>query len=139
MNMGIENVINDRDLILTEAAIVESLRRSANVDLHPKLVHALLIYDKQGRAVLAELYQSYIHIAHKADVPILIGAPTWRANSERLADSCVTEDVNDDAVSFLNNLRSSYEDWAGNIFVGGCCGTGSEHLEYIVQIIQRQE
>lgn len=120
--MDFAEVINDRDLILTEAAIVESLRRSGDVELHPQLVHALLIYDENSRNILAALYRSYIHVAHEADAPIIIGAPTWRANRERLANSRITEDVNGDAVRFLQDLRRSWEYWEGNIFIGGMIG-----------------
>ena len=121
-DMGIEEAVHDRDLVLTEAAIVESLRRSGEVELHPRLAHALLIHDERSRAVLAGLYRGYIDIARRADVPILVGAPTWRANRERCADARVTDDLNAGGVTFLQDLRSSWGSWAGNILIGGMIG-----------------
>ena len=120
--MSIENVIHNRGFILTEAAIIESLRRAGDADLHPRLANALLIYDEGGRKALTRLYENFIAIAHKADVPIIIGAPTWRTTHERLAASSVEKDVNGDAVRFLKDLRSAWGDWAENIFIGGLIG-----------------
>jgi homocysteine S-methyltransferase len=120
--MSIEDAIRGNDLILTEAAVIECLRRSGDVELHPRLVNALLIYDARGREALSGLYQSYIRIARKADIPIIIGTPTWRANHERVLESRVEGDVNGDAVRFLKELRSGWGDWSGNIFIGGLVG-----------------
>jgi S-methylmethionine-dependent homocysteine/selenocysteine methylase len=85
-------------------------------------VHELLIYDERSRVMMAELYGSYIEIARGADVPILIGAPTWRANRGRISASGVTEDVNGDGVRFLKDIRHLWGSWAGNIFIGGLIG-----------------
>jgi homocysteine S-methyltransferase len=120
--MGIQNAIHDHSFVLIEAAVIESLRRSGDVDLHPRLANAPLIYDERGRNALSGIYQDYIRIARKADIPIIISTPTWRANHERLAASRVEEDVNGDAVRFLRDLRSAWGGWAKNIFIGGLIG-----------------
>jgi homocysteine S-methyltransferase len=120
--MGIEQVIRDHDFILTEAAVIESLRRSGDVELHPQLANALLIYDEHGRMTLAGVYRRYISVAREANVPIVTGTPTWRTNSERLAACRIEEDVNGDAVRFMKELRSAWGDWAGNIFICGLIG-----------------
>ena len=75
-----QQLLSDNSLILMEAAIVESLRRSSEVDLHPLLVNAPLIYEEAGRQALAKLYQNYIDIALAAKTPFLMCTPTWRAN-----------------------------------------------------------
>jgi len=59
-------LINKNNLILIEAAIVERLRRSGRVKLHPSLVHATFIYDDSGKAELEKLYRGYISIALEA-------------------------------------------------------------------------
>ena len=48
-------MIKDNKLVLMEAAIVERLRRTKGLDLHPELVQAPLIYDETGRKELARL------------------------------------------------------------------------------------
>ncbi len=120
--MSIENAIRNNDFLLTEAAVIESLRRSGEAELHPQLNNALLIYDERGRSALSGLYRRYIDVAREADVPMVLGAPTWRANRDRLAECRIDEDVNGDAVRFMKGLRSEYGDWAGNIFVCGLVG-----------------
>ena len=110
------------DLILAEAAIVERLRRSNKVELHTRLVHALLIYDKAGQRELSRFYNEYISVAHKAEVPIVICAPTWRANKERLSETKLSSDVNKDTVNFLKQIRSNWSSWQENILIGGMVG-----------------
>ena len=120
--MGIRETIQKHDFILTEAAIIESLRRVGEVDLHPLLLNAPLIYDVNGSKSLSKLYQDFIKIARKADVPIILSTPTWRANQERVKVSKIENDVNGDAVRFLMNLRGEWGSWAGNIYIGGLVG-----------------
>lgn len=110
------------DLILAEAALVERLRRSDRVALHPRLVHALLLYDKTGEKELSRILDEYISIAHKAGVPIVIATPTWRANKERLSEIELPCDVNKDAVDFLKQLRNNWSSWQENIVIGGLIG-----------------
>lgn len=117
-----KSLIEGHDLILTEAAIVERLRRSGRVELHPTLVHAALVYDAKGRAEMARLFQGYVSIAEAAGVPIIVSAPTWRANYERVRDSGVNPDVNADAVRFLLDLREDQGSYASMIKVGGYLG-----------------
>jgi S-methylmethionine-dependent homocysteine/selenocysteine methylase len=120
--MQIHKMLDDHSFVLTEAAIIESLRRSGHITLHPRLENALLIYDGTGQRALTKLYENYIAVAHKGGLPITICTPTWRANHERISEARVTNDVNGDAVSFLKRLRSGWKSWAANIFIGGLIG-----------------
>ena len=47
--MDIKKILDDHDFILTEAAVIESLRRSGDVNLHPRLENSLLIYEENGK------------------------------------------------------------------------------------------
>lgn len=120
--MDIRKLLKKNDLILAEASIVESLRRSDKVELHPRLIHALFIYDRAGKKELSHLYNGYISVAHKAGVPIFIGTPTWRANKERLSETKLSNDVNKDEVNFMKQLRSNWSSWEENILIGGLIG-----------------
>lgn len=115
----IKKLLAENDLILAEAAIIEALRRSGRVQLHPRLENVLLIYNEIGRTELSRLCNEYISVAHKAGVPIFIGTPTWRANKERLSEAGVSSDVNNDAVGFMKQLRSSWSPWQDNIPIAG--------------------
>jgi homocysteine S-methyltransferase len=109
-------------LILMEAAVVEQLRRAASISLHPDLVHALLIYDEEGRKELRRLYDGYIAIAAKANLPFLMCAPTWRANHERVKRSRVNPRINSDAVYFMKEIRDAQGSEETIIRIGGLIG-----------------
>ena len=100
----LHQILDENDFILTEAAIVERLRRSEGVRLDPLLVHAPLIYSQEGRIALSAIYDEYLTIAKDRDLPILICTPTWRANRERVVKSGVDSRINQDSVTFLKDL-----------------------------------
>ncbi len=120
--MDIQEILDNHKLILTEAAVIESLRRSGDVNLHPRLENALLIYEEAGKEELSKLYQGFIGAACKGDVPITICTPTWRANQERISEVHISNDINGDAVKFLRHLKDKWGTWAANIFIGGLTG-----------------
>ena len=120
--MKLYKAIRENDFILTEAAVNEFLRRSVEVTLHPRLGNALFIYDEVGKKALSELYHSFVSLARKAEVPITIFTPTWRANHERLAETNIKRNVNGDAVKFLYNLSEEWGTWKDNIIIGGAIG-----------------
>lgn len=122
VKMDIQGTLENKDILLTEAAVIEALKRSRDVTLHPRLENALLIYDEAGRSALINLYRGFIAVAHEADVPAIICTPTWRANHERLVEARITNDVNVDAVKFLKQIKKMWADWAVNIFIGGQLG-----------------
>jgi len=112
------SLLENHDLILAEAAIVEPLRRRADVELHPSLVHAPLIYDEAGGKLLRGLYEDYIAIASGAELPFLMCTPTWRTDRERVKESGCPESINRDAVRFLQEIRQT----RGGIKIGGIIG-----------------
>jgi S-methylmethionine-dependent homocysteine/selenocysteine methylase len=114
-----QRLLAENDLILAEAAIIEALRRSGRVQLHPRLENVLLIYNRIGKTELSQLCSKYISVAHKARVPIFVGTPTWRANKERLSEAGVSSDVNKDAVAFMKELRGNWISWQENIPIAG--------------------
>ena len=120
--MNLEKVIRDYDFVLTEASVIESIRRAGEVTLHPRLGSALLIYDEAGSCALSSLYYDFISIARGADIPITLGTPTWRANHERLSEANIQSDVNGDSVKFLNSLREEWGSWQDKIIIGGTIG-----------------
>jgi S-methylmethionine-dependent homocysteine/selenocysteine methylase len=120
--MNIHDALTTHSLILTEAAVLEPLRRSGAVQLHPLLEHALLIYDDAGRQRLTALYESYISVAQNAGVPIAVCTPTWRANPDRIARAGTKSDVNRDAVAYLDRLRSVVRSRPTEVFIGGLVG-----------------
>jgi len=117
-----QQLLNSNRLVLMEAAIVESLRRRPDIDLHPVLVNAPLIYAEAGREALRKLYQNYIDIAFEANVPFLMCTPTWRTNQARVLETKIKTSINIDAVHFLQELRYAQKEGRENIKIGGLIG-----------------
>jgi S-methylmethionine-dependent homocysteine/selenocysteine methylase len=117
-----KSFIEKHNLILMEAAIVEQLRRAGGIRLHPNLVHGPLIYDDKGKKELQKLYQSYISIAIRAELPFIMCTPTWRANYKRVTESGFNLNINSDAVGFMKDLRDAQGSGATMIKIGGLVG-----------------
>ena len=119
--MMFDETLKQRDFILAEGAVIERLRRSNKVQLHPLLENALLIYDDAGRSALSEIYGEYASIATQAGVPIVMFTPTWRANPDRIAAAQVNREVNSDAAAFLKDLRAHWKK-SVPVIIGGLVG-----------------
>ncbi len=120
--MNFEDIIKTSSFILTEGSMVERLRRDNTVKLDPHIVHAGLIYSPEGRTSLENIYRQYIDIARQYKLPIIIYAPTWRANPERISMSGFSSHLhtlNRDAARFLMEIRDSYGAFRSSIFAGG--------------------
>jgi len=117
------SLLKQNKLILTEAAIVEQLRRCPQINLHPQLLNAPFIYTSQGKKHLTDLYQSYLSIAIDADLPILLSTPTWRANEERGNATEIKPSINLDAAKFMLEIKklqpARYQE---KIKIGGLIG-----------------
>jgi len=119
MKYNMENLIKSHAKILMEGAIVEQLRRCSDVELHPTLVNAPLIYDARGRELLVGLYRSYLDIALEAGLPFFMCSPTWRANVERVKNSDINTNINADAMQFMQEIRDRYPEDKAQIKIGG--------------------
>lgn len=121
--MTLTDCLRNAPVVLTEGSHIERLRRDPAVRLDPHVLNAALLYTGDGRRALAALYRQYLDIGRAHDLPIVIGTPTWRVNSERLqAAGLAGRDVCGDAARFLAGLRSSYVGYAGRVYIGGLLG-----------------
>ncbi len=120
--MPFSDVLQGSKFILAEASIIEALRRSGRIELHPKLIHSLLIYDEVGREELSRLFCTFISIAEKSGFPIIILAPTWRSDKERISTSGIAKNLNKDLVDFVKEIRKGFGAWKSKIFIGGNIG-----------------
>lgn len=121
MNSLFEKTVKEARFILTEGGMIERIRRNSSIELDPFIIHAGLIYEKEGKKVLEDIYREYLDIAKKYNFPMFTYAPTWRANPERIKQSAYKDkiNINQDGVAFLKNIRNTYGEFAENIFVGG--------------------
>ncbi|WP_282055942.1 homocysteine S-methyltransferase family protein [Maribacter luteus] len=117
-----KDAIAANDFILMEGAVIEVLRRGGKVSLHPDLLNSPLIYDREGENALSSIFNAYIAIAQKNDVPFCMCTPTWRANKANVQKSGINESVNRDAVRFMKKLRDNAGDFSEKILIGGTVG-----------------
>ncbi|MES9870047.1 MAG: homocysteine S-methyltransferase family protein [Sedimenticola sp.] len=117
-----KKLLEDDQLVLMEAAIVEQLRRSGKVRLHETLVNAPLIYDPVASDVMSTLYRAYIKLAIEAGLPMLVCSPTWRANKSRVNEADISNSINGDAVSYMRALRDSENSSDNAVKIGGMIG-----------------
>lgn len=110
--------------ILAECAVAERLRRLPGVELHPTLFNTPLIYGPAAaRQAMSSIYHEYIRIAQAAGLPLLLTAPTWRLDAQRVAAAGVPGSINTDAVAFLLELRDRSAAAGGPpLVVGGLTG-----------------
>jgi len=120
--VNLRQALQGYDLVLMEAAVSEIMDQREDVEVHPRLGAAPLVSDPAGRAVLNELYQGFIKVARQGGVPLLITAPTWRTNGERIAEARVSLDINRHGVDFMKSIRDQAGGFAPMIVVGGLLG-----------------
>ncbi len=120
--MNLQSTLTSCNLMLTECAIAERLRRAAEVELHPTLFNTPLVYHAKGREKLAAIYRQYRDIAAQAALPILLCAPTWRVDQLRLAEAGYDKSLLFDAVSFMRNLQQQWQTADSEIYIGGLIG-----------------
>jgi homocysteine S-methyltransferase len=117
--------INTYPFFLTEGAFLTRLTYEMKIDFDPNVLFAHLIYKKDGRNKLTQLYKGYYNIGMKYDLPMLsFTSTTWRANQPRLKKALFLKqyDVNADTIHFVNSLRQQYGSYSKKIFIGGLIG-----------------
>jgi homocysteine S-methyltransferase len=107
--MSLYEILDKHSLILAECAVAERLRRHPEVELHPTLFNTPLIYGpERAREIMADVYREYLQVAAGANLPLLLTAPTWRLDKDRVAAADVRKSINTDAVEFLVRLSQSH-------------------------------
>ncbi len=120
--MDYVNCIKNKRAVLMEGALGERLKREYGLSPDDHVAWAKLVYDENGRAALKELWQQYINIATRYELPFLATTPTRRANRERVAWSGGDSSIILDNVAFLREIQraSGIEMYVGGLM--GCKG-----------------
>jgi S-methylmethionine-dependent homocysteine/selenocysteine methylase len=115
----------EADAFLTDGGIETTLIFHDGFDL-PDFAAFTLLGDEPGRAALARYYDSYVAIARRDRVGIVLDTATWRASpdwgarlgydGERLAGA------NRDAVALLESIRRDHESAETPVVISGCIG-----------------
>lgn len=117
--MDFETCFNTSSSILMEGALGERLKREFNIKFDDKVAMASLIYNDNSKQALEIIFQEYVKIAERYDLPFIATTPTRRANKDRILQSNFNEKIIEDNVRFLQQIKSNT-----NIcmFVGGLMG-----------------
>jgi homocysteine S-methyltransferase len=98
------------ELFITDGGMETTLIFHHGVDL-PHFASFDLLKDAAGRQLLRDYYASYVELARKLDVGLLLDTPTWRANRDWGAKLGYSEEaleqVNRDAVRLVDELRGA--------------------------------
>ncbi len=105
----------------------ERLRRGASDTFDPFIAYAGMLYDDNGREVLAATHREYLDIGQRQKLPMVAGTPTWRASAERIARSRFAgKPVNEDACDFMKGLSTSYGSDSTPILIAGITGPAGD-------------
>lgn len=116
----ISSVLNQYPYILGEGAVIERLRRMQGLELDPFVVNSAFIYEDTKRRALEGICREYLEIGRQFNLPLLMSTPTWRASRERIAAAGLEgRDLNADNAAFLEQLRSSYQEYADKVLICG--------------------
>ena len=111
-------------LFITDGGMETTLIFRDGLEL-PDFASFVLLDDRDGVASLRAYYRSYISIAARHGVGIVLDTPTWRANPDwgaRLGYSPeALEDVNRRSVALLEEVRAEAEEGV-DMLISGCIG-----------------
>jgi S-methylmethionine-dependent homocysteine/selenocysteine methylase len=116
---------------LTDAGLETVLVFDEGFEL-PQFAAFPLVDSDDGRAALRRYYEPFLELARNRNVPLVLSAPTWRANADwgRLLGYEGEElaDVNKRAVAFVEAVRDDVLEPAarGNVVVEGSVGPRSD-------------
>ncbi|NWK54585.1 homocysteine S-methyltransferase family protein [Verrucomicrobiaceae bacterium N1E253] len=119
----IAELLKQTPRILAECAVAERLRRLPDVELHPTLFNTPLIYGPENaRDAMTAIYREYLEVARNANLPLILTAPTWRLDASRVAQAQVPRTINRDAVTYIENIRSSAPPTQTPVIIGALVG-----------------
>ena len=113
-------LLSGADLVLTEAAVVERLRRECDLPAHAQLAYGDAVFEPRRREPLRRLYAEYIAVARRASLPLLLTSSTRRSNRETLtAAGCEPRAFAREWMAFLDEVRGHDLD----VFLGALLGS----------------
>ncbi len=110
---------------LTDAGLETVLVFEEGIEL-PQFAAFPLVGTDEGRAALTRYYRPFLELARDRGVPLVLSAPTWRANTDwgRLLgyDDEELAAVNRRAIEFLDSMAAEYDD----VVIEGSVGPRSD-------------
>lgn len=119
--MDFVTAFNKKPCFLYDGPMETRIEFDTNLKLDNEMSIFTLIFSEEGKSALRKLYSEDIAIAEQYNLPIIINAPTYRANPahcKRLGfDLDEIEKINLKCVQFAKEIRQSFPDYKDNIFV----------------------
>lgn len=119
ISMDFEACFNTSSVILMEGAVVERLKREYNITFDEKIAMAGLVYNEYARQAIQNIFEEYVLIAEKYQLPFIMTTPTRRANKENVEQSGLNEKIIEDNVRFMQQIKSLAKT---EMYVGGLMG-----------------
>lgn len=119
MKMDFETCFNTASAILMEGALGERLKREYNIKFDDKVAMAGLVYEENSRQAMKNIFEEYVKIAEKYNLPFIATTPTRRANKERVLESEFGKKIIEDNVAFLKEIKNGTNI---DMFIGGLMG-----------------
>lgn len=112
-------------IFLSDGGMETTLIFQEGVDL-PHFASFVLLSSADGRRQLLRYYTRYLELARRHGTGFVLDTPTWRANAdwgEKLGyDAAALDQINQDAVYLLTELRAEYERPRAPIVISGAIG-----------------
>lgn len=124
--VDLRKLLDKYELLLTEGAVIERLKRNPAVQLDPWVAHANLVADDTGRHELGRIYREYLDIGRDYGLPMVVFTPTWRASAERTERAGISLDINRTAYRLMADIRAEYRGYADRVAIGGLVGPSSD-------------
>lgn len=113
------------DLFLTDGGIETTLVFLEGQEL-PYFSSFALLRTPKGEAVLRKYFRTYVELARRFEIGVILETATWRASRDwgvRLEfDSAALADANRKAVALIEELRQDLETRETPIVISGCVG-----------------
>lgn len=117
--MNFAKCITSSPAILMEGALGERIKREFNLNIDGTVAMAGLVFEENGRMALKSLWQEYIDISRKYQLPFIATTPTRRANQERAEAARYDKSIISRNVEFLQTIRETNHI---EMYVGGLLG-----------------
>ena len=115
----------DGDLFLTDGGIETTLIFSEGIEL-PHFAAFHLLKSPNGEAVLQQYFQTYVDLANRLDLGLILETATWRANADwgaRLDYNVESlASANSQAVRLIEGVRATQRENPKPIVISGCIG-----------------
>ena len=133
--MSFVSCYENSSVILMEGALGERLKREYNLPFDDIVALANIIYRKGGKEALQAIWNQYIDIAKKYNLPFMATTPTRRANKERVFRAGYDEAIILDNVHLLRQLQDTSD---VEMYIGGLMGCKGDAYK-ATEILQPDE